>query len=218
MLTFLVIMRKDENVVELPDVRYLEIIMQFQFAERAWIVRAVTLQIAWVLIKGPSSCKLRDFWTSMKAGVQDAAWRLVEPGVLPPGPPPHPHMAALGTTDGNGPCLPRIGPFPVLLALHFNSRAMLCTWPPEIHCQIAWHLPSTFSLTVHTAAQYWHRLPCQWLGGTWSFRPGSSPLCSKELGNWPVGFGHAKPHLAAPELKGSITPGTCWLIDIYIYI
>lgn len=61
MLTFLVIMRKDENVVELPDVKYLEIIMQFQFAERAWIVRAVTLQIAWVLIKGPSSCKLRDF-------------------------------------------------------------------------------------------------------------------------------------------------------------
>lgn len=62
--------------------------------------------------------------------------------------------------------LPSIWPFPILLAFHVHSSAMLCSWPPEVHCQIAQHLPvcirpnsahsSTWqaSLTLPVAGRY----------------------------------------------------------------
>ena len=76
MLTFLVIMGKDSNLIEFFHIQYLEIMVGFYFADHAWIVRAITLQIARMLIKVYISCKLTQVSTYFKAGIQGTAWSL----------------------------------------------------------------------------------------------------------------------------------------------
>lgn len=44
--------------------------MEFQFVERVWITRAVTLHIDWMLINESISCKLAEISTYMEAGIR----------------------------------------------------------------------------------------------------------------------------------------------------
>lgn len=129
--------------------------------------------------------------------------------------PTSPRVATPWATGRKAPCLPRIRPITALLALHFNSSAVLCSWPLKFIVREYSTSPSAFSPAVRTAAPDRRHLSCQWPGGVWYFRP--VPLqyapCSLEEADdgyyWPVGLGYTRLHLAAPELKGSVTPGTC---------
>lgn len=48
---------------------------------------------------------------------------------LPLESPLHSQVATPWATDRSAPCLPRIRPLRVVLALHFSSSAVLCSWP-----------------------------------------------------------------------------------------
>ena len=98
--------------------------------------------------------------------------------------------------------------------LHFNSSAVLCNCFLKIFSEYYSASPSAFSLVGHRAAhdRYQHLASGLQIGN--NSDPANLQCAPRSLEeadcgcSLPTGFGYPRAHLAVPELKGSVCPGT----------
>lgn len=191
-------MWKDSNPIELFHTKYLK-----KWSSTLQHVRAfgnVALQVAGLLMKGHTHCRLAGVLTPVKAGIWGTAWDFAHQ-VLEPGTPLHPQVATSWATERSIPCLPGVRyPVAALLVLSSISAAGL-----RFAAGFWSTVPSTAPPCPHqppraTAAHDRHHSSRQWPGVCNTSDPGVLQHSLRSLEetdcgcNWSVGSGYPAPH------------------------